>query len=154
MADRSLTKAEWLALEGRLSYPSAQARLLCDGYEATLQVVFLKKLQLAIRIFVNGVWKGAWGLKDCEERRRFFSPAKYPVFKTKAIQDAERELAKLLRRPSRHSDTIVVYRPYWTDFTALRRHLERNNNDIKLLSPYAEVEEEITPAPHGQTAGS
>lgn len=129
----TLSKEEWTTIENSLLWPLAQRKLLCDGYEVTLQVRNLKKLQLAIFVFVNGYMKEKWMLEDCEERRRFLRPMKRPIFRSKDSQKLEQRLAKLQDRPSRHKETITGYYGWWTDFTAMRRHFCRHNQDIRLI---------------------
>jgi len=132
--NHTLSKEEWIDLENSLLWPLAQREILCDGYKVTLQVRNLKKLQLGIFVFVDGYMKGKWVLEDCEERRRFLCPVTRPIFRGKERQKLEQYLAKLEHRPSRHKETITGYYSWWTDFTAMRRHFERNNQEIRLAA--------------------
>lgn len=50
------------------------------------------------------------------------------------MQKVEQYLAKLEHRQSRHKETITGYYSWWTDFTAMRRHFERNNQEISLVA--------------------
>ena len=127
-----MTPEEWKYVEDRLVPPFGEIKLLCDDYEVTLQVQRIEKMKYGIIVYINGKLNWGWLREDCEERRRFMRPISRPLF-TPSQQKAEKQLAKLLKRPSRHDVKHVYWVPDWSSVTAMRRHFCRNNQVIELV---------------------
>lgn len=126
-----MKRDEWQALEQRLTWPGAQARLVCDGYEVTLEVQRVK-LRMVIAVFVGGWMRGEWMLKDCEERRRFMRPL---VIRPKPFTKAQiRLLGKKWCEEQIAKRTGTYYIPYWPSVTALRRHFQKHNTSIERVT--------------------
>lgn len=128
----TMTKDDWDYVEERCSYPWGRVQLVCDGFTLDLKVESAGKLKYAILPYVNGYIRGKWLLKDCEERRRFLRPVTRPIY-SKKMQEHEKRLARLEKRPSRHDETFTAWTLHWPSFGPLRRHLIRNNTDITLV---------------------
>ncbi len=116
----------------------------CDGYTLTLVLARIDTYRLAICIRVDGQMRGEWISTDCEERRRFFCPCKARLYKKDAFK---RFTKSSLKRWKINPDAATTYyKPYWTDIRRLRRHLERNNNEIALIDTSICPEERMVTA--------
>lgn len=127
-----MKREDWQAIEQRLVYPGAQAKLTVDGYGVTLEV-HRHKMRMEVMVFVGGVCKGEWISKDCEERRRFFRPV------THRPKPAPPKEVKLLGKKwcdaQRAKYTHTYYLPLWPSVGALRRHFEKHNSSVELAQP-------------------
>ena len=129
------TKEEWKKIEEKLSTPWGQIVLMIDGYELTLSVVRVKPLRYAIMIYVNGVFKGEWGLKDCEERRLFFCPLVRNIWSRKTRKALKNISKKSMKSINMDLDkTAVYYTPFWKSFKSLKAHLLKNNKSIEWIN--------------------
>ena len=130
-----MTPEDWKEVDRCLQLFICTVKLKCDEYMVALMLCRITQLRNVIQIFVNDEVRGTWLLDDCEERRRFMCPVKKPVYS----QKQKANLKKLSRKARREAGlpaldaTVTVYRPYWTSFKALKRHLIRNNNSIELV---------------------
>lgn len=127
-----MTPDDWKYVEKELSFLYGRCDLICDGYRVGLHVMEVKKMWFGIVAYVNGHLDFKWLRQDCEERKRFMRRVERLLLKP-SEQKAEKKLAKLCKRPSRHDKKIVYWEPYWTNVTALRRHICRNNENIQLV---------------------
>ena len=137
-ATRPITTADWKRIEESLSGRFGAEHLMCDGYKLTIQRE-QEKNKLVLVVYVNGVWRGEWLKNDCEERRRFFCPITWRVFSKAKVDKATEGMGK------RHKETwiakmgfdktMTMYMPVWGSFTALRRHLVKNNKEILVPNP-------------------
>ena len=132
-----ITKDQWGEIETHLSYAFGCAKLTCDGYEVTLQVVSVNTLQYGIMVYVNGLFNGKWLIEDCEERRRFLRPTQRFLWSAKErvamlkIYGGKRAQKKDVERINRK---ITWYSSHWTSVKSLRRHLEKNNRELEVVS--------------------
>lgn len=133
----AITKEDWQKIEKCLTAPYGRAVLQCDQYQLTLVVVLVAPLRSGITFYVDGYFRGKWTIEDCEERRRFFRPI------TKHIWDSKfrAEMTRLYggkRAPKKEVERInqklTTFSSYWNNFTALRRHLQKTNINIDLVS--------------------
>ncbi|SHI60205.1 hypothetical protein [Halodesulfovibrio aestuarii] len=129
----SMSEQDWKRAEEALSMFSP-IYLKCDGYTLAVQEVRLGN-RVVITWFVEGFFKGAWLLNDCEERRRFARCLKRYAYPTK-IRTAFKKLSKKMQKemdidPDKR---INVYEPNWTSFAAFKRHLKANNKEISIIS--------------------
>ena len=131
-----MTKEQWKAVEQKvLLYPYTIAKLQADGH--VLSVIMLQnKMRLLIVVYVDGKLDYNWLLEDSEIRRKFFQQRKRSLLTRKDRERLKRE-KKSIREEITAQATYYSYSPYWTSFTALRRHLEQNCESI---TPYEEGE--------------
>ena len=129
----SITKEQWQKVQEALSCPYGSAELICDGYKVNLQVVPAGNLKFEILPYINGVFKGVWLTKDCEEQRRFMRPVNLRLYTVKQIAAITKGLTKsAIKKYMPNLDkTIKVYNCCWPTFTALKRHLIANNQVIE-----------------------
>ena len=131
-----MTKEQWKAVEHKvLCYPYTSVKIRADGH--VLSVIMLQnKMRLLIVVYVDGKLDYNWLLEDCEIRRKFFQQRKRSLLTRKDRERLKRE-KKSIREEITAQATYYSYSPYWTSFTALRRHLEKNCESI---TPYEEGE--------------
>lgn len=130
-----MTRDEWQQVERALTVPYGAAKLRIDGYELALCVQQVKPLKYAITPYVNGEFKGAWLLHDCEERRRFFRPVRSRLWSPKLRASLKKVRKATLKEMSIDPDTFGTYYVWeWPSFGALKRHLIANNQSIELAS--------------------
>lgn len=131
-----MTKEQWAAVEQKiLNHPYTSVKIRADGH--VLSVIMLQnKMRLLIVVYVDGKLDYNWLLEDCEIRRKFFQQRKRSLLTRKDRERLKRE-KKSIREEITAQATYYSYSPYWTSFTALRRHLEKNCESI---TPYEEGE--------------
>ena len=131
-----MTKEQWKAVEQKvLLYPYTSVKIRADGH--VLSVIMLQnKMRLLIVVYVDGKIDFNWLNEDCEIRQKFFQLRKRSLLTQKDRDRLKRE-KKSIREEIQEQATYYTYSPYWTSFTALRRHLEQNCESI---TPYEEGE--------------
>jgi hypothetical protein len=139
-----VTKEEWAEIEKKLCWTGASVSLDCDGYRLGVYRERYKKMRDCLMVYVNGKWDWNWCWKDCEERRRFCQPVKKYLWKPKERAEmkachrrmGKRTLQELRERlgykPMDPDAAFTLYQPIWANVSALRRHLMKNNKEIKL----------------------
>ena len=133
-----MTKDEWLTVKEKLSTPWGTAELVVDGYRLQLQVQQRSPLKFVIVPYVNGVFKGAWMLKDSEEGRRFLRPVQVALFKPTEKARLTKGLSKsaIKRNYGDSLDKTFTHHEWgWPTFGPLQRHLIANNKEIALATP-------------------
>lgn len=131
-----MTKEQWKAVEQKvLLYPYTIAKLQADGHVLSLSMQ-QHKMRLVIVVYVDGKIDFNWLIEDCEIRRKFFQQRKRSLLTQKDRERLKRE-KKSIREEITAQATYYTYSPYWTSFTALRRHLEKTCESI---TPYEEGE--------------
>ena len=131
-----MTKEQWKAVEQKvLLYPYTIAKLQADGHVLSLSMQ-RHKMRLVIVVYVDGKIDFNWLNEDCEIRQKFFQLRKRSLLTRKDRERLKRE-KKSIREEITAQATYYSYSPYWTSFTALRRHLEKNCESI---TPYEEGE--------------
>ena len=130
-----MDKKDWEKAKERLSLPLGSVKLIADGYTVTLQRVPVKDMfHNAIKVFVNGEFKGKWLLEDCEVRRRFISQKAVPLMSRKEIAAYNKAPKSLQRKFKEMRDArIIQYSSHWTSWNALVKHFEANNQSIQLI---------------------
>lgn len=125
---------DWKKMKEALTHIDYPVEFLCDGFNVTF---FLERRDVyhnSIIFYVDGFYKGAWLINDCEERRRFFCRAEKSVWgaKKRALLKklGKSLLARMVIDPDKKYDT---YSSFWTSFGRLKKHLVKNNNDITLI---------------------
>ena len=124
-----MTKEDWDKVDKSMQSPYGRSELLCDGYLVTIDTRICDR-RLQSMIYVNGHWKGAWQLEDCEERRRFFRPVRRLVWKPSILKGASKKTLKSMGIDPK--ETRLSYSPMWTSFRPLKAHFIKNNTSIEL----------------------
>lgn len=124
-----LTKDQWAELEKKLSHPYGSANLLIDGYEVLLAVHMTKPLRMEIYCYINGHLKGEYIVNDCEERWRFMRPSVHNLYP----RNRRKKMDRLSKKYALGPISYITYSWSWTSFTALRRHLVKNNQSIAII---------------------
>lgn len=100
----------------------------------TLQLQMLRGMfRNGIAVYINGQFKWKWLTTDCEERRRFIAQREVPLMN-------RQEIAQYNRLPKAQQKALKDYRDrkyirydtHWTDWNAMVKHFEANNEDIRL----------------------
>lgn len=131
-----MTKEQWQAVEQRiLGYPYMIAKIRADGHVLSLSMQ-RDKMRIVIAVYVDGKINPRWIMDECEIRRKFFQQRKRSLLTQKDRARLKRE-KKSIREEITAQATYYSYSPYWTSFTALRRHLEQN---CETITPYEEGE--------------
>ena len=126
-----MTKEEWATVDKSMQSPYGRASLLCDDFTITIETGLYKR-RLSSIIYVNGHFKGAWMLNDCEERRRFFRPIKSLVWRKKITKGFSKKSLKSLNIDP--TETRIAYSAEWSSFRSLKAHLIKNNTSIELVT--------------------
>lgn len=141
----TLTAEQWEDVRSRLSGSFGIQRLQIDGQMITLEVRRYKALRFCIIVFVNGRWKWEWCQDECDNRRKFCRPTKQYLYKKR---DRDELLKSIRRLPKNMRDESLerinkfhcFYAPIWFDFSALKRHLERECLSIAIAPIVTESE--------------
>lgn len=131
-----MNKKDWDIAKERLQriWPYNQVELLIDGYEVTLQLQPVNDMfHNAIVVYVNGRFEGRWLTQDCEERRRFMPQRQRPCMSPSQIARYNK-LPKRVQKELKdiRGKTYTEYSTHWTSWSALVKHFEANNTDIRL----------------------
>jgi hypothetical protein len=128
-----MTKSEWDALSKKLSLPWDQAKLLVDGYEVTYEVG-LYKMQLNIRVYVNGIMKSQWCKDKTDEAIRFCCKKTARVYSPSDVKRITKGFGKsfIKRHFSDLEKSFDYYVPTFTSFATLKRQLIANNKSIEM----------------------
>jgi hypothetical protein len=144
-----MTKEDWATIEKKLSWPGDGAHLNCDGYQLGIYRARRTEMRDCLVIYVNGVFRGEWATKDCEERKRFLCPMKAYYYKPmmraaikanrakrpKHIRDVvEKALGKLADPDA----SFIWYSCLWPSLKRLKAHLVKNNREISIIREKAE----------------
>jgi len=132
----TMTKDDWAAVERALTYPYGRARLICDGYNLSLQTVLDKPLKLAIAWYVDGHFKGEFLKEGSEIGKRFARPHVLHNYSPRQKKDILKNFGK--RGAAKYFPGLDATRTYhawtWSSFGALKRHLIANNKVISLVA--------------------
>lgn len=134
-----MDKAEWAKVKEWLGrpWPYGRAKLLADGYEVTLELQMTQNMFAnAVVVYVNGEFRGKWLTEDCEERRRFLPQREKAVMGREArarwnklSKAQQKRMLEVGINPNR---TYTEYATHWTSWSALVKHFEAHNADIRL----------------------
>lgn len=110
------------------------AKLNCDGYIIDILLARVGQFKNEIRIYINGVMKGEWCTKECEESRRFLRKISRSVYSQKQKQRYKKMPKKMQKQIGVDIDKKVsCYVPTWTSFTSLKKQLIKENKSIELV---------------------
>jgi hypothetical protein len=138
-----MAEEDWAEIEKKLGFPWGRVKLMCDGYELTIDVQMVKPLRYMLMVYVNGIFRGEWLLTDGEERRRFMREHRACALKKKERdfwKKNNQRLPKKLRvlDPDRK---FSWWEPLWSSFKQLKAHLIKNNKEISLVRDEIRPEE-------------
>ncbi|MDO8180177.1 MAG: hypothetical protein Q7T62_18165 [Undibacterium sp.] len=132
-----ITKEQWTQVETELSGSWGHVEMLIDGFKVTLQIERIKSLKYTIVTYVNGQWCGKWTREDSDEGKRFFCPKASFLLTAKCRAD----LIKIWggkRCPKAKLDELnkkyTTRLPHWNNVKSMRRHFEKNNQSLELVS--------------------
>lgn len=126
-----LSKDDWKEIEKTLRNLWCPVNLWIDGYKVTLILSRISTYTLAIKVYVNGSWKGKWMLEDCEERRRFYWESKRYRY-NQAIRKKFKKKTHLLGMSLKDlNSTFSIWFPYFQSFSQLKSHFLKHNESIE-----------------------
>lgn len=131
-----MTTQDWKEVEERLKSFYDAVELAIDQYKVNLVLERISQFKNVIMVYINGKIDWKWSSEDCEERRRFFQPCTKSLVSPKQKKSLSK-ISKRLRKEVGLLDPDVkytFYRPYWTSFKSLKRHLTKNNDSIELVT--------------------
>ena len=109
-------------------------KLKIDGYVVQLTLEQVSQFKNAIVVYVNDKIKGEWSMKDCEERRRFFSCVRKSIVKKSDLKAFGKKVSKKQEQAIKEKYSYNEYSFVWTNFNKMKKHFIANNNDIELLN--------------------
>ena len=131
---------QWKLIEDQLKKLYHPVVLNCDGYRLRLELGRVDTYRNAISMHINGEMDGAWIIDDCQERKRFFRPVHRYVWQPGQRARLKKMSKAHLKRMGTDPDArYTSYWPFWNNFTALRRHLVRNNTTITPIEDQSEA---------------
>lgn len=133
-----MNKSDWDKVKGALGCTGGKVDLDCDGYNISLIRLPESYMKDWIMVFIDGKTLFQKALKDCEERRRFCREVKRKL-PLKDFGMSGKEYSKLSKTRRKEFDgrrTFITFYPAWNNVDTLRRHFEKNNENIKLIDKY------------------
>ena len=135
-----LSKNQWQAFEEALQVPCISHKLMCDGYEITVQVQIMKGMKLVVAVFVDGEIKGSWLNGKDERCLKFYRKiTKYllkPAERKAALKASQnRRLCKTDRDYFKENaeKTFEYWLPYWSTAWAFGRHIRKTCQSIEVI---------------------
>lgn len=125
------TAEQWQTAHVALCGLFGTVTLYCDGYRLTIEKRQLNERSLCLLPYVNGEWKGEWLVNDCEERRRFMRPITRPRHSAKTAK-LFRQIDRITGNKRKYDETITYWFWEWLSFDALKRHLIKHNQSIRI----------------------
>ncbi|MGN0603280.1 MAG: hypothetical protein ACI4I2_04810 [Oscillospiraceae bacterium] len=131
-----MTADDWKVAETKLT-PFGYAEFLIDGYNVSVALRPQSKTKFVYMVFVDGIFKGEWLIKDCEIRRRFCYEGKKSILTGKQKADfikqfGKREYNRFIKENSKMMN-YKYYLPYFGSFRTLKSHFIKNNESITLV---------------------
>lgn len=136
MKTRTLSKAEWKAVEAELSSPYCFGVVMtADGHRLRLTVEKVKKLRYAIVVYVDGWFRGEWAKGDSEIGAKFWRPRRVSLFSAHEFKKIEKAHGKRFADGMRKKYTGSIWHdPAWTSVGSFRRHIAKTCRDVQLVS--------------------
>jgi len=125
------TKTDWETVKEEIDLFSS-VDLMIDGYQITITMQ-RHKMKLLYVVYVNGVVKGEWLTKDCEERRRFLQKTEKYLHNKNFRDNWAKKFGKKSIEKDGINKKITGYGLTWGSWDKLRFHLSRNNENIELV---------------------
>jgi hypothetical protein len=132
-----VTNEEWKEIEKRLQSFYDIVKLKIDGYEISILLKRTNQFKNELAVYVNGLIKGEWLIKECEESRRFYKKVTKSLMtqkQKKALQKLPKKEQKRLTSMLKLDRTYSYYLAGWTSFNSLKKHLIKENKSIELIS--------------------
>lgn len=126
-----MTKEQWEEVKQALTSLFSIVELKVDGYNVILQLQRVSVYKNEISFFIDGKFKGEW-FEECEERRRFFKKSRKSILNAKGKQKFKK-LSKKVQKEWEEKYFYDEYSPFWSSFSALKKHLEAENESIELV---------------------
>ncbi len=94
-------------------------------------------MRLVICVFVGGWMKGEWLVNKTEEATRFCRPVQFSIYTPARKKSIAKGLSKsAIKKYFPDLDKKgLYYSAAWLSFSALKRHLIKNNKSIVLVKP-------------------
>jgi len=127
-----MTIEEWNLVEQKLESLYNTVRLKCDEYEISIMLIRRNQFKNVLVVYVNGVIKGEWLMKECEEAKRFFKKVTKSVLSSKE-KKAFLKLPKKLQKELGMDKTYSYFLADWTSFKALKKQLIERNKSVELI---------------------
>ena len=129
------TKEQWKEIEGKLQCLWTPVKLRCDGYEVYLTLVRVNQFKNAIRVYVDGYFRGIWMSSDSEEGRRFYPTRTRRVYSKEKVKRIVKVYGKRAAAKHFDLDTVITWKsPCWGSFGALKRHFIKHNDSIEWIA--------------------
>lgn len=127
-----MTTEEWKEVEEKPASFYSTVKLRCDEYNISIVLTRRTQFKNALVVYINGLIKGEWLMKECEESRRFFRKVTKSALSSK-IKKAYLKLPKKLQKELGMDATYSYYLADWTSFKALKKQLIKQNINIELI---------------------
>lgn len=130
-----MNKADWDKVKGALGYTGGKVDLDCDGYNVSLIRLPEGGLKDCVVVCIDGKTIFKKAMEDCEERRRFCREVRHKA-PLKAFGLTSKEASKWSKKKREEFDkkrTYITFRPIWNNVDTLRRHFEKNNENVELV---------------------
>ena len=134
------SQKEWDDVIRVLSGTYGYVNMVIDGYDVSVERGLSGKNTLSNVIWINGEAGGKYMVFHLEGEkvvlpevtRRFYRKCKKNLYTLKHRQRADKELGKRAALKGGFHKKIIFYSYFWNSAAALRRHLLKNNEDIKI----------------------
>jgi len=132
-----MTNQDWDKIKENWGSLTMSTELLIDGYNVKL-VTVKDEMKLRVLTFVDEKVSIKWCHKDDEgkydERAvKFFQKHTKAYYSAKEIKAAEKAFGKRFCKERSYYDKHEYYDPAWTSFNSFKRHILKNNKEIKLI---------------------
>lgn len=135
-----LTKEQWKQIETALSFDFGRAELRCDGFLVHADVQYAGPLKQVIRVYVDGVIKGAWYRGENDEPKKFWREQKQYLYR-KNQRDAWLKESKRRRFSPEHRQwcaanaeaSISTWTPEWNTPSSFCRHLRKTCTSMEIV---------------------
>lgn len=130
-----MTKEEWAAIEKELSGTFGSVKLKADGHEVTFYRGLVGKNRLGIVTYVDGWIRGEWIVepKKHPESKYLRPDAKYLWSRKERLELKKMSKLALKQSGIDPDKKFEFLRSDWPSVTAIRRHYEKNFENIELI---------------------
>ncbi|MDW3715328.1 MULTISPECIES: hypothetical protein [unclassified Pseudomonas] len=134
-----MEQKDWDDLKSQMASPWGHMKLKCDQYEVSLaQEADTKGRRWATTVYVDGAFKGAWcfandkGEAEHDEARRFMRRVSRAAYSAKQVESWRKVFGKR-KAAEMAAKRYVYFRPDWSSFNSLKKHLLANNTSIERI---------------------
>lgn len=129
-----MTDEEWRKVEEALKHPPfGCVKMEADGYKLTITFAREQAMKYCLAVYVDNAIKVEWAKGECEISRKFYRKSTRRTIskaELKKIGMTEKQYEKIMGRKNEYD----VYLPYWGSFARLKSHLQKNNNNLTLVT--------------------